>query len=165
MPRWMHWSLSLTLDPKWRKSILTRVSTFSEHERVAKERERVNEKLQRLGRAFVDGLIDESDYNVQRKMLQDRLDSLVIPEAESAFDAGEMLENPGNVWKHASLEEKNRLLVSMLDAVYLDIAAAKCVVGIVPKPAFHPLFESLLDQSKANVKVFKPGLQQGNAPP
>ena len=104
----------------------------------------------------MDGLVEDIDFNMQRKLLQDRLDSLIIPEAEAAFDVGEMLENLGPVWGKASLEEKNGLLVSMLEAVYLDLVATRSVVGIIPKPPFYQLFESLLDKSGSNVRVFKP---------
>jgi hypothetical protein len=44
----------------------------------------------------------------------------------------------------------------MLEAVYLDLLATKSVVGIVPKPAFYPLFESLLDESARKVRVYSP---------
>ena len=36
-----------------------------------------------------------------------------------------MLENLGSVWESATLEEKNRLLVIMLEAVYLDLWASR----------------------------------------
>ena len=67
-----------------------------------------------------------------------------------------MLESLGPVWERASLDEKNRLLHTMLEAVYLDLVATKSVVGIVPKPAFYPLFESLLADADGKTRVFKP---------
>lgn len=102
---------------------------------VLKERVRLNERLRRLGKAFVDGLADESDYTLQKKLLQYQLDGLVMPEADAAFDAGEKLENLGAVWEAASLQDKHALLLSMLDAVYLDLAQTQSVVGIRPKRA------------------------------
>lgn len=77
-----------------------------------------------------------------------------------------VLENLGPVWQQATLEEKNGLLASMLEAVYLDLAASKSVVGIVPKPPFYPLYESLLDESAGRVRVYKPNpesSQEGTA--
>ena len=47
-------------------------------------------------------------------------------------------------------------MVTMLDPTYLDLVATKAVVGIVPKPPFYPLFESMLDEQGARVRVFKP---------
>jgi len=80
------------------------------------------------------------EYNVQRKLLQDNLDSLVIPQADAAINAGELLESLGLIWEKATLEEKHRLLIGMLEAVYIDLAASRSIVGIQPKPPFYPLF-------------------------
>jgi hypothetical protein len=99
-------------------------------------------------------LTDEGDYNFQTKLLQDRLDSLVIPEEDDAINAGRLLENMGPVWENASLDEKHRLLCLMLDAVYLDLAATRSVVGILPKPVFYPLFKSLQNVSENKITIY-----------
>ncbi len=49
----------------------------------------------------------------------------------------------------------------MLEAVYLDLVATRSVVGIVPRPPFYTLFESLLGGSSAEVKIFKPQTNDG----
>jgi hypothetical protein len=64
---------SLVLDPDWRTNIIDKVSSLSEHDRVVKERARLNERMRRLGKAFVDGLVEEEDYKVQKKIIQDQL--------------------------------------------------------------------------------------------
>jgi site-specific DNA recombinase len=105
----------------------------------------------------VDGIMDDGEYNVQRKLLQDALDSLVIPQADAAINAGELLESLGLIWEKATLEEKHRLLIGMLEAVYIDLAASRSIVGIQPKPPFYPLFESLRQNPDNKVTVFSPG--------
>jgi len=62
---------------------------------------------------------------------------------EWAEVAGQMLESLGLIWDRATLEEKHRILTGMLEAVYVDIGEKKSIVGIQPKSAFYPLFESL----------------------
>jgi site-specific DNA recombinase len=99
-------------------------------------------------------LIDEGDYNLQRKLLQETLDSLIIPEENEAINAGELLENMGPIWDKATLEEKHRLLTIMFEAVYLDLAASRSVVGIQPKPVFYPLFKSLQNQTENKITIF-----------
>jgi hypothetical protein len=136
---------SVTLAPDWRRNILSKASDLSEHQQVMKEKERLNERLRRLGRAFVDGLIEEPD----------------IPEVEASFDAGEKLENLGSVWKKASLEEKHSLLLVMLDAVYLDLAQTRSVVSIRPKGPFYPLFRSLRQESDAGIRIVDPEQEGG----
>ena len=39
------------------------------------------------------------------------------------------------------MEKRRKLLLTMLDAVYVDTLEEKDIVGIQPKPAFLPLFE------------------------
>ena len=53
-----------------------KISIVSERESILRQRKQTEE---RLGRSYIDGVIDNEEYNVQRKLLQDALDSLVIP--------------------------------------------------------------------------------------
>ena len=41
--------------------------------------EQVQEKLKRLGKAFIDGMVDEPDYERHRAQLEFDLTSLVVP--------------------------------------------------------------------------------------
>jgi len=148
---------SLVLEPSWRERIIGKLSTLSEHDRIIKQRKQIQEKLRRVARAYVDGIMDDGEYNLQRKLLQDALDSLVIPQADAAINAGELLESLGLIWEKATLEEKHRLLIGMLEAVYIDLAASRSIVGIQPKPPFYPLFESLRQNPDNKVTVFSPG--------
>ena len=62
--------------------------------------------MRRLGKTFIDGLIEEGEYNVQRMLLQNALNSMVMPEANAALEAGERLENIGALWGVGIIEEK-----------------------------------------------------------
>ncbi len=73
------------------------------------------------------------------------------------ISAGEVLENLGFVWDKATLEEKHRLLRTMLEAVYVDLAASRSIVGIQPKAPFYPLFDSLKQTPGNKVMIFRPG--------
>ena len=44
------------------------------------------------------------------------------------------------MWEEADLTERRKLLMPMLDAVYVDTVEEKSVVAIRPKPAFRPIF-------------------------
>jgi site-specific DNA recombinase len=148
---------SLVLEPSWRESIISRVSTLSEHEYILKQRKQIQEKKRRLGKTYLDGVIGDGEYNVQRKLLQDNLDSLVIPEHDATMNAGELLESLSLIWQNATLEEKHKLLSGMLEAVCIDLAANRSIVGIQPKPPFYPLFESLKRNPDNKVITYNPG--------
>ena len=58
------------------------------------------------------------------------------------------------------MEEKHRLLAGMLEAVYVDLAVSRSVVGIQPKTPFYPLFESLKHKPESKVTLFRPGEEE-----
>ena len=148
---------SLTLESSWRERIMAKMAVFSERDRIVKQRKVITEKLRRLGKAYVDGLVGEGEYGVQRMLLNDALNGLVVPESDATIKAGEMLENLGFIWERATLEEKHRLLRTMLEAVYVDLAASRSIVGIQPKAPFYPLFDSLKRVPDNKVTIFRPG--------
>ena len=52
-----------------------------------------------------------------------------------------MLENLPQLWGKADLGQRREMLVTMLDAVYVERREEKSIVAIRAKPAFRPLFE------------------------
>jgi len=45
------------------------------------------------------------------------------------------------LWAGANLEERRRLLLTMLDAIYVDAKEDKRIVAVKPKPPFRPIFQ------------------------
>ena len=133
---------SMRLEPNWRETIIQRVVALSERERITSERRQAQDRLKRLGRAYVDGLIAERAYEAERKQLEMRLASHVIPEVDVAVEAGALLEQIHELWREAPVGERHDLLAGMIDAVYVDIPSRK-VVGITPKGPFTEAFRSL----------------------
>ena len=79
---------------------------------------------------------------------------MVIPQADETLEAGKLLEKLGKLWQEATLKEKNKILSTMLEAVYVDLLATRSVVGIQPKAPFYALFERMKTGSK--VTIFDP---------
>ncbi len=57
---------SIVLTDDWESRVLAKIIHQDETARIIGERERVKEKLRRLGQAFVDGLFDEIEYHRQK---------------------------------------------------------------------------------------------------
>jgi len=62
------------------------------------------------------------------------------------------------MWEEAGLTEKHKLLMAMLDAVYVDTVEEKSVVAIRPKPAFRPIFpeedaREVMELADLNVEI------------
>ena len=89
----------------------------------------------------MDGLYDDEGYRREKRSLEDKLANLVVPGVDAAMEAGNLLENLPVLWQEADLTERRKLLMAMLDAVYVDTVEEKSVVAIRPKPAFRPIFE------------------------
>ena len=145
---------SFTLLPSWREQVLDKISTHSERNAILRQREIIETKLRRLGKTFIDGLIEEGEYNVQQTLLQNALNSMVMPEANAALEAGERLENIGALWGVGTLEERHRFLSGMTEAVYVDLVASRSIEGIQSKAPFYPLFDSLKNQVDKKIIVF-----------
>ncbi len=120
-------------------------------ERIAKQRQQVTERLRRLALAFVDGLFPDEEYRRQKRTLEMELESLVVPEASAAEGAGRLLLDLPKLWAGASLEERRRLLLTMLDAVYVDAKEDRSIVAVKPKPAFRPVFQVAVTREGSGV--------------
>ena len=59
------------------------------------------------------------------------------PEADAVAEAGRLVQRLPELWRAADLSERRRLLLTLLDAVYIDARAAGTIVTIKPKAAFE----------------------------
>ena len=60
--------------------------------------------------------------------------------ADSAAEAGRLISQLPKLWSGANLEERRKLLLAMLDAIYVD-SKESMIVAIKPKSPFKPAFE------------------------
>ena len=126
---------SIKLPPDWLDEALRRIDLRDEVERVKGERQRVNERLRRLGTAFVDGLVSDDDYQRQKRYLEMEREMLVTPEA------GKLVMDLSRLWDGANLEERRKLVLAVLDGVYVDTKERRAIVSIKPKPEFRAVLE------------------------
>ena len=107
----------IELGPRWLEEVLSIISLKDEVEQVRKKREVAQEKLRRMAKTYIDGVFPDEEYHRQKKLLEMELDSLVIPEANAAEEAGNLIMNLPRLWAKANQEERRKLLLTMLDAV------------------------------------------------
>ena len=84
---------AIELGPRWLDEVLSIISLKDESERIQKQRKQANDKLRRMGRAYIDGLLPDDEYSRQKKLLEMELESLVVPGANAAEEAGNLLIN------------------------------------------------------------------------
>jgi len=94
-------------------------------------------------------------HAVQEKLLE--MESLVVPAADAAKEAGKLILNM--LWIGANQEERRKLLLSMLDAVYVDAKKLKSIIAIKPKPPFRPVFQVAASRKGSNIRILNEPLE------
>ena len=83
----------------------------------------------------------------------------MVPAANAAEEAGNLINNLKNLWAEASMEEQRKLLLTMLDAVYIDARQTKSIVAIRPKPPFKPIFQVAVTKEGSDIRIINEPLQ------
>ena len=91
-----------------------------------------------------------------------RLASFLIPALDVAREAGWLLEDLPKLWAQANVSELRRLLLTMLEAVYVDSKEEKRIVAIRPKAAFQPLFTIATTKEGSGVVLVTGGTDEGD---
>ena len=146
---------AVVLPEAWLDRVLAQVHLADEVKRISEERKEVQRRLKRLGQVYLDNLIPVEEYHRQKRLLEDRMASLLIPAVDATEEAGKLLENLPDLWEKATVNERRRILLTMLEAVYVDAIEAKAIVVIRPKPAFMPLFEIATTRDGSDVILIK----------
>lgn len=108
---------AIELGPKWLEEVLGIISLKDEVERVKRERAAIQEKLRRMGKAYVEGVFDDNEFHRQKRLLEMELKSLVVPQANAAEEAGKLIQDLPRLWAGATMPERRKLLLAMLDGV------------------------------------------------
>ena len=135
------------------------MSVKDEAERIKKKRQDIQQRLPRMGRTYIDGLLDNADYYRQKWMLELELESFVVPEVKATEEAGKLLQGFPRLWSLANLAEQSKLLLTMLDAVYID-TKNNIIAAVKPKPPFKPAFQVAASCKGSNIRILErtPGL-------
>ena len=133
--------VAIVLPEVWMDRVLAKVHLADEVKRIQDERKRVQEQLRRLREVYLEGDLPHEDYTGRKRALVDQISLLVVPGVDAAKEAGMLLEDLPRLWEEANVAERRKLLLAMLDGVYVDTVEEKAVVAMTPKPAFMPLFQ------------------------
>ena len=129
--------------------VLARIHLADPVKGADQERKALNQRLRRLGQVYLDGLLEPDDYRRQR------IATLVVPGVDATKQAVELLENLPALWEEATLSERRELLLTMLEAVYVDTVDQKSIVSIQLKPAFQPIFEIATTRKGSDIVLNK----------
>jgi site-specific DNA recombinase len=83
------------------------------------------------------------------------MESLVLPEADAAKEAGTLISDLPRLWHEANSSERRKIIISMLDAVYIEAKKTKTIVAIKPKPPFRPIFQVAVSKKESDIRIIK----------
>ena len=81
------------------------------------------------------------------------LESLVIPKANAAEEAGKLILDQPRLWENANIEERMKLLLTMLEAVQVDAKKTKSIIAIKPEPPFKPVFQVAASRKGSDIRI------------
>ena len=116
--------------------MLARIHLADEGGCIQQERVQVQQRLKRLARTYVDGLCEDDDYRREKWSLEEKLAGLIVPGVNAASEAGKLLEDLPSLWGLTELSERRKLLLAMLEAVYVGTVEEKAILAIRPRSAF-----------------------------
>ncbi len=146
---------AIVLDTDWIDQVMALIGIQDEQEKVSEQRRNLEERKRRLGKAFVEGMYSDTDYEREKHYIDMELETLVVPQADETVKAGELIENLPELWEEANMEERRKLLLAMLDAVYFDTKESKSVVAIQPKAGFLTVFQVATTRNGHEVQLIK----------
>ena len=145
---------AISLPDSWMDRLLARIQLADEVKRVDLERKETEQRLKRLGQVYRDNLLTPEEYRRQKRLLEDRIQALVVPGVDAVEEAGKLLELLPELWEEADLTERRKILATMLDGVYVDTVEEKAVVALRPKPAFQALFNIATTREGSGVVLY-----------
>lgn len=139
----------LVLPANWREGVMELLNADSEHLRLQRRWNRLQEKLGRLRTAFLDIELDEAAYRREQATLQAELAAIAVPDTKKVEEAAAFLQTLAVAWDEATPAERRELLHLLLDTIRVDVLG-KRIVAIKPKPAFAPLFQQITGLTEDN---------------
>jgi len=63
------------------------------------------------------------------------------------------------LWVESNVKERRKLLLNMLDAVYVDAKQTKSIVAIKPKPPFRPIFQMAATRIESEIRIINESIK------
>ncbi len=86
--------------------------------------------------------LSKERYDLIKENADAEIATLYIPQIDDAVKASQLVTYLGTLWASASAGQRNRLLRSVLDAIYVDLGSRE-IVGLRPRQVFLTLFEAI----------------------
>lgn len=127
--------------PDWQKEIRQALTSGQEQKHSQEDRQKLQDKLKRLGELYLDGMIEPQPYRSQREEINQRLLQMASSKpALQIIQTGQALESFQQIWPLASDSQKRDICRLMFEWIEVDMRADK-VLRVMPAYEFTRFFE------------------------
>ena len=126
---------SFKLRQDWIDYTIKEYIRGSDREAALRRRQGLENRVERARRLYLDGDLGWEEFTKIKERAESEAVSIYIPEFDDVVEAGKILGDFGSLWQSASVARRNRLLMSMLTAIYVDLDN-RSMVGLLPKETF-----------------------------
>ncbi len=124
----------LDLHPDWQQKMAElAVASYNGPSPAA-----LQEKRRRLGRAYADGAYTDEEYNRRLAEIDCQLQQASTITNPAIEEAAKLFSDIPMLWGEATLEERRRLVNTLIEMVYVDLET-KRITALKPTPSFGAL--------------------------
>ena len=139
-----------TLRDDWIDWVIETYVDQSDLAEGLRRRETLAQKIDRARELYLEGDLSKERYDLIKSNADAEIATLYIPEIYDAVKASQLVTDLGTLWKEASAGQRNRLLRSVLDAIYVDLGSRE-IVGLHQKESFMALVQAMEDRSSVTI--------------
>ena len=111
----------------------------------------MEDKIRRVRQGLIDGVLDNETAKRVVREAEASLTKIVHP-SRTIIEETAVLTGIRELWPHMTMEERSRLVKMVLATVEVDLKTG-ALGGIIPKPAFSPLFRVLAEEDGGLISV------------
>ena len=136
-----------TLKDGWLDYVMNTFLKNSDINEILSRKQKLEEQIRRTDRSYRrHGVMTDEEHDREILQLRSELATLKLPEVDDVTKAGNMLADFAGVWADSTKKERNDLVRTMFDAVYIDFQERR-VHALQPKPAFAGIIRAMADRS------------------
>ena len=140
------------LRDDWKDWVIENYVEKSNPESALRQRRDIQAKVKRARNVYINGDLDWHGFMKIREQADADLVRIHVPGFDDAVEAGKALTNFGDLWQSASVGQRNRMLHTMLQAIYVDLDKRE-IVGLLPKKNFLGPILSMAERADVTLQV------------
>ena len=138
------------LRPDWRDYIYTNFANSINYEELKQREKTLIARRRKLRQEYYQGKMEDEEYAELMATIDASLDAIEVPGKEVVEEAAQKLADFRQLWASMNTKERNKLLLSTLDAVHVDMKEGR-FVSLLPRPEMAGPIRAMKDRTDLSV--------------